>query len=60
MSVSSGAPVKEKAKEVLMEIVEASAGMDGLFFVGLPLENRGKLYNVAAAYSDGRASGTGS
>ena len=41
------------AKEVLMEIVEASAGMDGLFFVGLPLENRGKLYNVAAAYSDG-------
>lgn len=24
------------AKEVLMEIVEASAGMDGLFFVGLP------------------------
>ena len=41
------------AKEVLMEIVEASAGMDGLFFVGLPLEVRGKLYNVAAAYSDG-------
>ena len=41
------------AKEVLMEIVEASAGMDGLFFVGLPLENHGKLYNVAAAYSDG-------
>ena len=41
------------AKEVLMEIVEASAGMDGLFFVGLPLEIRGKLYNVAAAYSDG-------
>ena len=36
------------AKEVLMEIVEASAGMDGLFFVGLPLENPGKLYNVAS------------
>ena len=45
------------AKEVLMEIVEASAGMDGLFFVGLPLENRGKLYNVAAAYSDGELLG---
>ena len=45
------------AKEVLMEIVEASAGMDGLFFVGLPLENHGKLYNVAAAYSDGELLG---
>ena len=45
------------AKEVLMEIVEASAGMDGLFFVGLPLENHGKLYNVAAVYSDGELLG---
>ena len=41
------------AKKALKEIVAASKGMDGLFFVGLPLEVNGKLYNVAAAYSDG-------
>ena len=41
------------AKKALKEIVTASKGMDGLFFVGLPLEVNGKLYNVAAAYSDG-------
>lgn len=36
------------AKEALLKIVEESKGMDGLFFVGLPLEVEGKLYNVAA------------
>lgn len=41
----------------LEEIVRASKGMDGLFFVGLPLEVQGKLYNVAAAFSDGRLLG---
>ena len=41
------------AKKALQEIVAASKGMDGLFFAGLPLEINGKLYNVAAAYSDG-------
>lgn len=43
----------EEAKEALLKIVDASAGMDGLFFVGLPMEVQGKLYNVAAAFSDG-------
>ena len=43
----------EGAKKALQEIVAASKGMDGLFFAGLPLEINGKLYNVAAAYSDG-------
>lgn len=47
----------EKAQEALKEIVDASAGMDGLFFVGLPMEIRGKLYNVAAAFSDGELLG---
>ncbi len=46
-----------KAKEALLEIVEASEGMDGLFFVGLPLEVRGKLYNAAAGFSNGKLLG---
>lgn len=46
-----------RAKEALLAIVEASEGMDGLFFVGLPLEVRGKLYNTAAGFSDGRLLG---
>lgn len=46
-----------EAKAALLKIVKASAGMDGLFFVGLPLEVQGKLYNVAAAFSDGELLG---
>ncbi|MCD8096905.1 MAG: NAD(+) synthase [Lachnospiraceae bacterium] len=46
-----------EAKNALSAVVKASAGMDGLFFVGLPMEMKGKLYNVAAAYSDGRLLG---
>ncbi|MCI9007655.1 MAG: NAD(+) synthase [Lachnospiraceae bacterium] len=47
----------QKTEEALEEIVEASKGLDGLFFVGFPLEVRGKLYNAAAAFSDGRLLG---
>ena len=47
----------EGAQKALQEIVAASKGMDGLFFAGLPLEINGKLYNVAAAYSDGHLLG---
>ena len=47
----------KKAKEALIKIVKASEGMDGIFFVGLPLEVKGKLYNVAAVYSDGELLG---
>lgn len=46
-----------KTKEALLTIVKASEGKKGLFFVGLPLEVRGKLYNVAAGFSDGRLLG---
>lgn len=46
-----------EAKEALKRIVDASRGMDGLFFVGLPMEIKGKLYNVAAAFSDGELLG---
>ena len=46
-----------KAKEALLAVIEASEGMDGLFFVGVPLEVKGKLYNVAAGFSDGRLLG---
>jgi len=45
------------AQTALKRIVDASAGMDGLFFVGLPMEVQGKLYNVAAAFSDGELIG---
>lgn len=45
------------AEEALLEIVEASKGMDGLFFVGIPAQIRGKLYNAAAAFSDGKLLG---
>lgn len=45
------------ARQALQEIVEASNGMDGLFFVGMPLEVEGKLYNTAAVFSDGRILG---
>lgn len=43
----------ESAKEQLALIVEHSRGMQGLFYVGLPLEWEGKLYNVAAVLFDG-------
>lgn len=37
----------------LKQIAEHTRGRDGLVFVGLPLEKKGKLYNVAAAISGG-------
>jgi NAD+ synthase (glutamine-hydrolysing) len=46
-----------EAQGALKQIVDASAGLDGLFFVGLPMEIRGKLYNVAAVFSDGELLG---
>ena len=41
------------ALEELVKISECSQNIDGIFFVGLPLEINGKLYNVAAAVSGG-------
>lgn len=45
------------AKEELWRIVACSEEMDGIFFVGLPFEVDGKLYNMAAAVSRGRVLG---
>lgn len=47
----------ERAKEGLRKIMEKSASIDGLFFVGLPLEHQGKLYNVAAVIRHGKILG---
>ena len=43
----------EGAKTGLKELVEASAGMDMLCVVGLPLDLRGSLYNCAAVFYSG-------
>ncbi len=41
-------------RDRLLTIAEHTKGKDALVFVGLPLEREGKLYNVAAALSDGK------
>lgn len=43
----------ESAKEELIKIAAKSRTMDAVFFVGLPYEINGKLYNVAAVLSRG-------
>ena len=45
------------AEEELLQIAECSASMDGIFFVGLPYEVNGKLYNMAAVISGGEVLG---
>ena len=45
------------AKDALMELVKESASLDAIFFVGLPFEILGKLYNVAAVFSHGEVLG---
>ncbi len=47
----------KSAKEELMQIVSASEFYDAIYFVGLPYEINGKLYNVAAAVSKGEVLG---
>lgn len=47
----------EAAKEGLLEIVKESKKYDGIFFVGLPLDVKGALLNVAAAVSCGEILG---
>ncbi|HOO29164.1 MAG TPA: nitrilase-related carbon-nitrogen hydrolase, partial [Lachnospiraceae bacterium] len=44
----------EKAQEALCLLVKASEGTDALVFVGLPLEQDGKLYNTAAVFQNGK------
>lgn len=45
------------AKKGLLDIVKESKKYDGIFFVGLPLDVKGALLNVAAAVSDGEILG---
>lgn len=45
------------ARQGLRRVIEHTDGHEGLVFVGLPWEKDGKLYNVAAAVSDGRLLG---
>ena len=45
------------AKEELIKIAKASEKLEGIFFVGLPYEINGKLYNMAAAVSQGEVLG---
>jgi len=45
------------ARQALAGLVAYSAGKDALIFAGLPLEINGKLYNVAAAFSNGELLG---
>ena len=45
------------AKEELMKIAEKSRELDGIFFVGLPYDINGKIYNMAAAVSGGEVIG---
>ncbi len=47
----------KSAKEELMQIVSASGFYDALYFVGLPYEINGKLYNVTAVISKGEVLG---
>jgi len=49
--------ILEKSKEALITIAKESAKYDGIFFVGLPFEFLGKLYNAAAAVSGGKILG---
>jgi NAD+ synthase (glutamine-hydrolysing) len=45
------------AKAELMRLAQVSEELDGIFFVGLPYEVAGKLYNMAAVYSRGQVLG---
>lgn len=47
----------DAAKRSLLEITEASVGIDMLFAVGLPMQFKGKLYNCAAVIYSGRLLG---
>lgn len=46
-----------EAKKSLLEIAAFTFALDCIVFVGLPFEYNGKLYNVAAAVSNGKVLG---
>lgn len=47
----------QEARKELFTIAKESSSYDGIFFVGLPFEVQGKLYNMAAAISGGEILG---
>ncbi|MDE7252108.1 MAG: NAD(+) synthase [Acetatifactor sp.] len=47
----------EEAKKALFTVASCTRGQDALVFVGLPLEQDGRLYNVAAAIQNGEILG---
>lgn len=47
----------EEAKVQLVRIAEETVDVDAIIFVGLPLEYKGKLYNVAAGLNHGEILG---
>lgn len=47
----------EQAKEQLKRILKETVDTDALIFVGLPWEEKGKLYNVAAVLNHGKLLG---
>lgn len=47
----------ESAREELLRLVKISEDLEGLYFVGLPWEHRGKLYNAAAVFEGGQLLG---
>ena len=47
----------QEARKELFTIAKESSSYDGIFFVGLPFEVQGKLYNMAAAISAGEILG---
>lgn len=47
----------KQSLEALEKILQASAAIDALIFVGLPVEKDGTLYNVAAAVNHGQLLG---
>lgn len=47
----------ENAKKELLWLVQESKALDAIFFVGLPYEINGKLYNMAAVFAKGELLG---
>ncbi len=47
----------ESARKTMWKIAEATEGKDVFVFVGLPIQIKGKLYNVAAAIQNGELLG---
>lgn len=46
-----------KVEEAIQELCNHSKGMDTLFFIGTPVEVKGKLYNASVVINDGKLLG---